>query len=104
MVVVTSVETGEQDQRSILDEVKKMVEAGKGEIASVDSWGRRELAYPIKKNTEGLYSIVSFKSDPAVPQKINSKFKLMDEILRFLLVKKESEKAAVRGKKLKVKK
>jgi len=99
MVVVTSAESSESDRKNLTTQIKKIIETEKSEIVDVNDWGKRDLAYPIKKNTQGFYSVVTFKGNAKTPQTLSSKFRLMDEILRYLIVRKEGEKKEKKRKK-----
>ena len=103
LVLVTKADIGDSDRNKVLDQVKKVIEATKGKIGSVDDWGKRELAYAIQKSSHGFYSVVNFSSDPKSPQNIQTKIKLMDDVLRFLIFKKEVEKSKKKKKEKKIK-
>jgi len=92
LVVVTSGSEESSSHKDQIEEVKKLIETEKGEVLDIEEWGKRELAYPIKKLTSGYYSIVSFRSDPNTPNKISEKMRLKEELLRYMIVKKEIEK------------
>jgi len=98
LVLVTKADISDSDRNKVLDQVKKVIEATKGKIGSVDDWGKRELAYVIQKSSHGFYSVVNFSSDPKSPQNIQTKIKLMDDVLRFLIFKKEVEKSKKKKK------
>ena len=60
--------------------------AGKGEITATDVWGRRQLAFPIKKKNAGTYVIVQFSTaEDALPE-FERLLKLDEELLRYLVV------------------
>ena len=61
---------------------------GKGKILSQKSWGRRELAYPIKKEREGVYLFLELEMEPEKGGEIERKLRLEEDILRHLLVRK----------------
>ncbi|HEX7456496.1 MAG TPA: 30S ribosomal protein S6 [Candidatus Nanoarchaeia archaeon] len=92
LVVVTSADLTEVDREKILEQIKKAIESEKGKVTDTQDWGKRELAYKIKKNSHGFYSQVTFEANSKTPQVLNSKFRLMDELLRFLILRKEGEK------------
>ncbi len=99
MVVVTGADGSDADRKNQIDEIKKIIEAEKSEIVDVNDWGKRELAYPIKKQSHGHYSLVTFKGNPNTPQAIKSKINLDEAILRYMVVRTEEEKVKSRGKK-----
>ena len=59
---------------------------GQGEITATDVWGRRQLAFPIKKKTAGTFVVVQFRSaEDALPE-FERLLKLDEELLRYLVV------------------
>ena len=53
-------------------------------------WGKRRLAYPIKNFTEGTYVLVQFQMEPEDVVELESSLKLVNEVIRHLVVKRES--------------
>ena len=98
LAVVTSADLSEADHEKILEQIKKIIEVEKGKVTDKQDWGRRELAYEIKKATSGFYSLITFDGNPTTPGALNSKFRLMDELLRYLIVRKEGEKKKRKSK------
>lgn len=66
--------------------VKEIITAGEGKVIEAQSWGRRRLAYDIKKKKEGTYAFVKFAGEPPVLQELNRRLKLNELILRHLIV------------------
>lgn len=61
-----------------------------GEVESVDEWGKRKLAYEIdKKYTEGYYVLVNFKAEKSVLDSLDYLYKVTDEVIRSIVVKRE---------------
>lgn len=67
---------------------------GGGEITAVDHWGRRELAYPIKKRANGYYVVTQLKADATALPELERILKLDEELLRYLIVLHEGEPTA----------
>lgn len=65
-----------------------------GEITAVDHWGRRQLAYPIRKKPNGYYVVVQFRSGTEALPEFERALKLDDELLRHLVVLHEGEPTA----------
>jgi small subunit ribosomal protein S6 len=53
----------------------------------VDVWGRRRLAYPIRKQTEGQYVIISANLPPAATREIERNMRFTEQVMRFLVVR-----------------
>jgi len=65
-----------------------------GEVTAVDTWGRRQLAYPISKKTAGFYVVVQFRAEADALPEFERLLKLDDELLRYLVVLHEGEPTA----------
>ena len=72
-----------------IEKFKGIIEKNGGEIVEVDTWGRRKLAYPIKKVNEGFYTLVNFKSDSELPKELARNFRISDSVIRHIIVKDE---------------
>jgi len=67
---------------------------GRGEITATDVWGRRQLAFPIKKKNAGTYVIVQFSTAQDGLPEFERLLKLDEELLRYLVVSHEGEPTA----------
>ena len=77
-----------EDIRSgIQKRIEKYVKDAKGEVLVTDVWGKRHLAYAIKKHDEGYYLVYQVKLDTEFSDKFQRELKLMSDILRFILIK-----------------
>ena len=68
---------------SRLEEILKSQEAS---IIDTIEWGKRKLAYPIKKKDNGIYRIYRFDAQPHVITEIERRIKLDEQVMRFLVV------------------
>ena len=81
----------EDDERAaVVDKCKALIERFGGTITNVDEWGKRRLAYEIQKMKEGFYYIVQFDAPTTAPAEIESRIRIMDNVMRYLVVKKEA--------------
>ena len=74
----------EKATSTIVDGIKK----NKGKIIKEDKWGKRALAYPIKKHKEGFYYKLDFSIEPSLIEKLDKSYKLNSNILRTLIIKR----------------
>ena len=80
----------EDDERAaVVDKCKALIERFGGTITNVDEWGKRRLAYEIQKMKEGFYYIVQFDAPTSEPAEIESRIRIMDNVMRYLVVKRE---------------
>jgi small subunit ribosomal protein S6 len=73
----------------------KVVTDAKGEVEKIDKWGVKKLAYPIDFKTEGCYVLMTFAAPGTLPVEIERQMKIADEVIRYLIVRKDG-KAAVK--------
>ena len=60
-----------------------------GKVESVENMGKKKLAYEIKKNQEAFYMLFNFESKPEAIAEIERNYRITDDILKFIIVKKE---------------
>jgi small subunit ribosomal protein S6 len=77
----------EVDLSRATDKVAKIIDGAKGKIVAEDDWGRRRLAYPIRRENHAIYRVYTLELPPAAPATINAALNITDEVLRFLLSK-----------------
>ncbi|HUG41349.1 MAG TPA: 30S ribosomal protein S6 [Longimicrobiales bacterium] len=87
--VLTEDQIGEK-----LEKYHKQVTSGGGEITAVDQWGKRQLAYPIKKKTSGNYVVVQFTAETDALPELERTLKLDEDLMRYLIVLSEGEPTA----------
>lgn len=89
LVVVIDPEIDEEKLSATLDRISQLVTTRGGEVIDVDRWGKRKLAYPIKRRSEGDYVITHFRLEPAQAAELEAGLRLSEEVLRHLLVRSE---------------
>lgn len=72
-----------------LEKVKALIERFEGQITKIDDWGKRRLAYEIEKVKDGFYYFINFDADPTAPLQIEKRIRIMETVLRFLIVRVE---------------
>lgn len=66
--------------------VSGIITASGGSVLEIDRWGRRRLAYEIKKAHEGIYTLVRWRGGPQIPEEIRRRFRLNERMLRFMTI------------------
>ncbi len=89
---------------SLIEKTKEFITANEGGIQAVEKWGRRRLAYPIKKKHNGFYVLIEFQSTGNLVAKLERYFQLEAEIIRSLVIRldKKALKAKEVGQKLSI--
>ena len=88
MVIVKPAE--EEVTNATIEKVEALIARVGGTVEKVDRWGQRRLAYPVKKFTDGFFTLVNFEAAPAEIKEIDRVLKINDEILRHMIVKHEA--------------
>ena len=91
MTVVVSAKIEDDERAAVIDKTKALVERFGGTITNVDEWGKRRLAYEVQKMKEAFYYFIQFDADSKAPAEIESRIRIMDNVIRFLIVKNEAK-------------
>ena len=90
MVLVISPELTEDGFKAALDGISKLITDMGGIISETKQWGKRKLAYPIKRFSEGNYVLTQLQLQPATGKEIEAKLQISEDVLRYLLVRLNS--------------
>ncbi|MEI6665530.1 MAG: 30S ribosomal protein S6 [Chloroflexota bacterium] len=74
------------DVQNAVERVSALITAQGGEVLSVDNWGRRRLAYPIRQYFEGTYVLTTMELPPAGAVGLEKALNLAEEVIRHLLI------------------
>lgn len=74
--------------------VEKIFTDNGGKVAHVDNWGKRKLAYPIKKNESAVYVFYTVELPAEGVRKVEGTLNITDEVVRFLIVRPDLKKIA----------
>ena len=89
LTFVVSAKIEDDERAAVVDKCKALIERFGGTITNVDEWGKRRLAYEIQKMKEGFYYVVQFDAPTSAPAEIESRIRIMDNVMRYLVVKRE---------------
>ncbi len=70
-----------------VERVSGLITSNGGEVLTVDNWGRRRLAYPIKHELDGTYVLTTFKAPPTGTRPVEQQMQIAEDILRYLLIR-----------------
>ena len=90
LMVILDPELEERTIAPSLDRFLTVITKANGTIGKVDIWGRRRLAYEIKKQIEGIYAIVTIESEPAAVAELDRQLNLNESVLRTKLMRPEA--------------
>ena len=87
LAVVVSAKIEDDARTAAVDKCKALIERFGGQIKDVDEWGKKKLAYEIKKMNEGFYYFIHFDAEPTAPADIEKRVRIVDGVIRYLIVK-----------------
>lgn len=79
----------EGEANSIIEKIKKIITSEEGNITFTEFWGKKKLAYPIKQNSYGYYSLIEFDLPGDNLAKVNRTLRMSNEVIRHQIVKKK---------------
>ena len=80
--------------KETVEKFKGLLAAQGAEIVNEENWGLKKLAYPIEKKSTGFYTLLEFKAEPTVVDKLEIGFRRDERVIRFLTVKLDKFAAA----------
>ena len=89
LALVLSPALDEEGRAAEVAKVQATLERFGAKIEKVDDWGKRKLAYEIAKVNEGFYSFISFTADTTAPAEIESRMRIKENVLRYLIIAEE---------------
>lgn len=90
LAVIVNVALEEEERVATIEKVKEYITRFGGTITNVDDWGKKRLAYEIQKSKEAYYYFIQFESDANCPNEVEANVRLMENVVRYLCVKKEA--------------
>lgn len=90
LALVLHPELDDEAKNAEVAKVQDLITRFGGTIEKVDDWGKRRLAYEIKKVNEGFYSFTTFEAPSSTPAEMESRLRIMENVLRYLVVRKEA--------------
>ncbi|QEO09031.1 30S ribosomal protein S6 [Protaetiibacter larvae] len=95
LMVILDPEIDERTVAPSLDKFLGVIRNDGGTIENVDIWGRRRLAYEIKKKAEGIYAVVNFTATSEATLELDRQLKLSEAVLRTKVLRAEEAVARV---------
>ncbi len=90
LMLIVNPNAEEERQKEIVERLRSTVETGQGTIAGIDEWGKKKLTYEIKKESEGVYTVITFTATPQTLAEVERVLGITDEVLRFMTTRQKS--------------
>lgn len=90
LMIILDPNTEERTVAPSIDQFLGVVKSEGGSVEKVDVWGRRRLAYEIKKKSEGIYAVIDLTAQPATVKELDRQLNLNEAILRTKVIRPEA--------------
>lgn len=87
-ILITPADLPEDDLAGLIARYGAIVTAQKGILVKIERWGKRKLAYLIRKQARGFYILIDFAGESAVVNELERNFKIDEKILKFMTIQK----------------
>ena len=94
MMYIAAPETADDDITKLNDAITSLVEKDGGTVEVVEGWGRRRMAYPINKKTEGYYQLLEIAGSGQEIAELERRFRVNDVIMRYMTVRVDEDRKA----------
>ncbi len=81
----------DEDTQKIIEKMKGVVEKSGATVLKSENWGKKKLAYEVKRERKGTFIYLHFKSDGGVVSDLERSYRLEDSVIKFLTVRLEQE-------------
>jgi len=95
-IFIINPDLSEEDSKGVIEKVRGLVEDLQGEVLKIEEWGKKRLAYEVKKMSKGLFVILHFTGTIQVLSELERNLRLMDAVLKYQTVRldEKAEKLA----------
>ena len=87
-VFIVDPELKQEDQTKIETWIKDAISKQKGVVENLENWGKKRLAYRIRKKREGVYLLVNFQAPADIITGLERAYKLNESIFKLMIIKK----------------
>ena len=91
IIFVADPDLGEADVDALTEQVQGFVERDGGRVDRVEKWGKKRLAYEVRRRREGYYVLIVAQGGGALVRELERRLKVTDGILRFLTVRVDDD-------------
>ena len=90
LALVVNAKIEDEAREAVVEKAKSYVARYGGTVTEVEEWGKKRLAYEVQKMREGFYYFIQFEADATCPAEVERHVRIMDKVMRYLIVKKEA--------------
>ncbi|MEW5868946.1 MAG: 30S ribosomal protein S6 [Chloroflexota bacterium] len=88
LTIIVQADLDENAFTEVINRVAGWITDSGGQVTKTDLWGKRQLAYPIRKQSEGYYVLMLINIDAKFGAELERNLRFLEPVLRFLLIAK----------------
>jgi len=92
IMAIIDPEVDERQIQPIIDKYSKVITAAKGTVDATDIMGRRHLAYPIKKKSDGFYIVLNVTAEPATVAEMDRLMTIDEQFMRTKVMRTDAKR------------
>ena len=89
----------DEETEALIQQMAEVVSQRQGRMIRIEKWGKRRLAYPVRRYGEASYVFLHYEGGPEIPAELIRRFRQMDTVLRYLTMRKETQRNTRKKKK-----
>ncbi len=89
VMFIVKADLDEEQTNGVIEKFKGIVEKTGGEVSKLDKWGKRKLAYEIKKNRDGFYVLMQINGEAETAAELDRVFRITDEVIKHMIIREE---------------
>ena len=90
VMVIMDPDTEERSVQPTLEQYLTVITKGGGSVDNLDIWGRRRLAYEIRKKSEGIYAVIDLTAEPEDVRELDRQFTINESIMRTKVMRRDA--------------
>ena len=87
-VIIINPNLDEEATKAVVTKFSDLINTD-GKVEKVEELGKKKLAYEVKKNTEGYYTVYYFEANPSLIAELERNYRITDEVIKFMTIKNE---------------
>ncbi|MDI6889612.1 MAG: 30S ribosomal protein S6 [Thermodesulfovibrionales bacterium] len=92
-IIILNASLADEEIKSAITKIEEFITGHGGEIVKINIWGKKKLAYEIKKQKRGLYVLLVYKTPPSTIKKLEEFYRVFDAVKKHIIIKLSAKQA-----------
>ena len=91
IIFIAQPDLDEETLNTVIEKIKGWITDDKGEVVSIDNWGKKRMAYRIRKQRDGQYILITANMEPASVKNLSQNMRFVESIMRSMITVVEED-------------